>query len=439
MDLEQVRVEHAPPNDKLYGNPLLGVQATGGSTAIRAAWKPMREAGATARTMLVAAAAKRWNVDPASCRAQGGEVSTRRPGESLAYGELAADAARMPVPQNVALKRPEEFKLIGNRREASRRIGKVDGTAVYGIDVRLPGMKIATLAQSPDLRRPGQARRRCRRQVCRRRASDRATRRCGRRRGRPHGSCEQGTRGACNRVGRRPARRAQDGRHRGASSKRRRSSSGPVAQNIGDVERAMAGAAAKVDAIYQVPFLAHAAMEPMNCTVHRSQGQLRSLGRQSGHRKRPGRRGEDSRPAAGQGPGPQSSDRRRLRAAAGSRRRRPRRPDRAACRRPGQGRLDPRGGHPARHVPALLVRQALRRSRRERESRSPGATVLQDRRSSRDGCLRRSRMASIPTAPKARSIWSMRFRTCTSNMCGWSRPAFRPPSGAASGRRTMSS
>src|SRR5262249_24063893 len=75
VDLKQVRLEHAPPNEKLYGNPLLGgVQATGNSNAVRAAWQPLRQAGAVARTMLVAAAAKRWNVDPASCRAQSGEV-----------------------------------------------------------------------------------------------------------------------------------------------------------------------------------------------------------------------------------------------------------------------------------------------------------------------------------------------------------------------------
>ena len=80
---------------------------------MRGAWKPLREAGATARTMLVAAAAKRWNVDPASCRAQSGEVLHAPTGRRLNYGELAADAARMPVPENVALKQPEDFKLIG--------------------------------------------------------------------------------------------------------------------------------------------------------------------------------------------------------------------------------------------------------------------------------------------------------------------------------------
>src|SRR5258707_10948250 len=96
VDLKQVRLEHAPPNEKLYGNPLLaGVQATGNSNAVRAAWQPLRQAGAIARTMLVAAAAKRWNVDPASCRAQSGEVLHAPTGRGFKYGELAADAARL--------------------------------------------------------------------------------------------------------------------------------------------------------------------------------------------------------------------------------------------------------------------------------------------------------------------------------------------------------
>src|SRR4051794_23800949 len=150
VDLSQVRLEHAPPDEKRYGNPLLGgLQATGNSNAVRASWQPMRQAGATARTMLIAAAAKRWNVDPASCRAQSGEVlhvaTTRR----LKYGELVADAVRIPVPNNVALKRPEDFKLIGTPAKRLDTPAKVNGTAVYGIDVRPPGVKIATLAQSP--------------------------------------------------------------------------------------------------------------------------------------------------------------------------------------------------------------------------------------------------------------------------------------------------
>src|SRR6266700_464539 len=91
VDLKQVRLEHAPPNEKLYGNPLLGgIQATGNSNAVRASWQPLRQAGATARTMLVSAAAKRWKVDPESCRAQSGEVLHTPTRRSIKYGALAA-------------------------------------------------------------------------------------------------------------------------------------------------------------------------------------------------------------------------------------------------------------------------------------------------------------------------------------------------------------
>src|SRR5215470_2551617 len=149
VDLKQVHLEHAPPNEKLYANPLLGVQATGNSNAIRGAWQPLRQAGATARTMLVAAAAKRWNVDPATCHAERGEVVHAPTGRRIAYGDLAADAAGMPVPANVALKQPQDFKLIGTPAKRLDTPAKVNGTAVYGIDVRPPGVRIATLAQSP--------------------------------------------------------------------------------------------------------------------------------------------------------------------------------------------------------------------------------------------------------------------------------------------------
>src|SRR5437588_2397403 len=116
---------------------------------MRGAWKPLRQAGATARTMLVAAAAKRWNVDPASCRAQRGEVLHSATGRRAKFGDLATDAARMPVPESVTLKRPADFKLIGTPAKRLDTPAKVNGTALYGIDARPPGVKFATLAQSP--------------------------------------------------------------------------------------------------------------------------------------------------------------------------------------------------------------------------------------------------------------------------------------------------
>ena len=267
VDLDQVQVKHAPPNDKLYANPLLGFQATGGSTAIRAAWTPMREAGATARIMLVAAAAKRWNVDPGTCRAQSGEVIHAPTGRKLSYGELATDAAEAPVPQNVTLKRPQDFRLIGKPAKRLDAAGKVDGTAVYGIDVQLPGMKMATLAQSPVF--GGRIKR----------VDDNAAKSVA---GvRKIVQLDDAVAVVADHMGAAKKGLAalviewDDGPHAhlktddiAAELEKATLNPGAVAQSIGDVDQAMASAASSVDAIYQVPFLAHATMEPMNCTVH---------------------------------------------------------------------------------------------------------------------------------------------------------------------------
>src|SRR5256712_5642149 len=151
VGLDQIHLEHAPPDDKLYANPIFRFQATGGSTSVKGLYEPMRRAGATARTMLIAAAATRWKVDPASCRAERGTVIHSDSRRRMSYGGLASAAAAQPVPQNVVLKRPQDFKLIGTPAKRLDTPAKVNGTARYSIDVRLPGMKIATVAASPVL------------------------------------------------------------------------------------------------------------------------------------------------------------------------------------------------------------------------------------------------------------------------------------------------
>src|SRR5712692_2048600 len=267
VDLKQVRLEHAPPDEKLYANPLLGVQATGNSNAIRGAWQPLRQAGATARTMLVSAAAKRWNVDPASCRAQSGEVRHAPTGRRLKYGELTADAARLPVPENVALKRPADFKLIGTPAKRLDTPSKVNGTAVYGIDARPPGVKIATLAQSPvvggRVKNVDDAKAKAVKGVRQIVRLDDAV------------AVVADHMGAAKKGLAALVIEWDDGPHAQpdtqtivAQLEKATLNSGAVAQNIGDTEKAMATAATKVEATYQVPFLAHATMEPMNCTVH---------------------------------------------------------------------------------------------------------------------------------------------------------------------------
>jgi isoquinoline 1-oxidoreductase subunit beta len=267
VDLKHVQLEHAPPNEKLYGNPMLGgLQATGNSNAIRASWQPLRHAGATARSMLVAAAAKRWNVDPGSCRAQSGEVLHPPTGRRIKYGDLAAAAARMPVPESVALKRPGKFKLIGTPAKRLDTPAKVNGSALFGIDARPPGVKIATLAQAPvfggRLKSLDPAAAKGVKGVRQIVELDDAV------------AVVADHMGAAKKGLMALAIEWDDGPHAKLSTdqivaelEKATLDSGPVAQNIGDVDRAMASAVTKVEATYQVPFLAHATMEPMNCTV----------------------------------------------------------------------------------------------------------------------------------------------------------------------------
>ena len=267
VNLKQVRLEHAPPNEKLYANPLLGVQATGNSNAMRGGWKPLREAGATARIMLVAAAARRWNADLTSCRAQDGEVIHDATGRRLKYGDLAAEAAQMPVPEKVTLKRPEDFKLIGTPAKRLDAAGKVNGTASYGIDVRPAGVKIATLVQSPvfggRLKNLDDSEAKAVKGVRQIVRLDDAVAVVA-----DHmGAAKKGL--AALKI------EWDDGPHASLSTAQiagqlEHATLGPgtVAQNSGDADKALAGAVTKVEAMYQLPFLAHATMEPMNCTVH---------------------------------------------------------------------------------------------------------------------------------------------------------------------------
>jgi isoquinoline 1-oxidoreductase beta subunit len=267
VGLKQVRLEHAPPNEKLYANPMLGIQATGNSNAIRGAWKPLREAGATARVMLIAAAAKRWGVDTRSCHAQEGEVIHTSTWRKLKYGELAADAAQMPVPTNVVLKKPEEFKLIGTPAKRLDASGKVNGTAVYGMDVRPPGVKIATLAQSPvfggRLKSVDDTAAKAVKGVRQIVRLDDAI------------AVVADHMGAAKKGLEALKIEWDEGTHAGLSTQdvareleQATLKTGSVAQHIGDADKVMANAATKIEASYQLPFLAHATMEPMNCTVH---------------------------------------------------------------------------------------------------------------------------------------------------------------------------
>jgi isoquinoline 1-oxidoreductase subunit beta len=148
-DFSKVALEHAPPSDKLYGNPMFGIQATGNSNSIRAWWKQLRTAGASTRAMLVQAAAKQWQVDPTSCTTSNSEVLHKASGRRLSYGALAVAASNEVPPKDVALKDPKDFVLIGKPLKRLDTPDKVNGKVVYGIDAMLPGMKFATLRKCP--------------------------------------------------------------------------------------------------------------------------------------------------------------------------------------------------------------------------------------------------------------------------------------------------
>jgi isoquinoline 1-oxidoreductase subunit beta len=269
VGLDQVRLEHAPPDDALYANAILHVQATGLSSSVRAFWTPLRQAGAVARILLIAAAAKQWGVDPATCRARHGAVSDQAGTRRLRYGDLADAAAGlpMPAPDSVALKDAKDFTLIGTPAKRLDAPDKVNGRAAYGIDTRLPGMGIAAIAISPvfggKVKSVDEAAARAVRGVRQVVRIDNAVAVVA-----DHlGAAKKGLGAA--------AVRWDDGPNATLSSadivrqlEEASKQPGAVARDEGDAAGALAGAARRIDAVYQLPFLAHAAMEPMNCTVH---------------------------------------------------------------------------------------------------------------------------------------------------------------------------
>jgi len=265
-DFSSVVLEHAPANEKLYANPAFGIQATGGSTSLRVFWKPLREAGASARAMLVHAAAREWQVDPASCTASNGEVIDKKSGRKLSYGALAANASGERPPKDVAPKDPKDFVLIGKPLKRLDTPDKVNGKAVYGIDAILPGMKFATLKACPVF---------------------------GGKVGKVDDSAAKKIPGV-QKIVVLDDTVAVVGDHMWAAKKgldalvvdwdegpnARLSSNdiwqdlraasekdGVVAKSTGDIAKGLA-TGSRLDASYELPFLAHATMEPLNATVH---------------------------------------------------------------------------------------------------------------------------------------------------------------------------
>jgi len=267
VDVDKVRIEHSPPDDKLYANPLIGLQVTGGSTSVRASWENIRRAAATAREMLIVAAARQWQVDPATCRAEKGVVVHKPSGRKTGYGKLVDAAAKLPLPEKVALKTPAEFKLVGKPHRRLDTAGKVNGSAKFGIDTRLPGMKFAVVAISPvfggKLIAVDEAKAKAVPGVTQVVRLDDAVAVVA-----IHTwAAKQGLAAADPQWDPGPNAKLSTAdvvKQLAAAVEK----PGAVARQEGDAAKAIAGAAGKVEAVYQQPFLAHAAMEPMNCTVH---------------------------------------------------------------------------------------------------------------------------------------------------------------------------
>src|SRR5712672_3452373 len=265
-DLKQVTLQHAPPNDKLYGNPTFGLQVTGNSNSIRAFWKPLRNAGAGARAMLVQAAAQQWQVEPANCSTANGEVTHPPSGRKLSYGALAAAAGSQTPPKDVALKDPKDFALIGKPLKRLDTPDKVNGKAVYGIDAMLADMKFATLKACPVFGgKVGKV-------------DDSAAKKIpGVQKiivlddlvavvGDPMWEAKKGLdalvvtwdEGANAKISSKDI-----WQHLRTASEK----DGAVAKSTGDIAKGLA-TGDRLDASYELPFLAHAAMEPLNATVH---------------------------------------------------------------------------------------------------------------------------------------------------------------------------
>jgi isoquinoline 1-oxidoreductase beta subunit len=267
VGLDQIKPEAAPPDNALYADPNLGEQATGGSTSTLSGWEALRKAGAAARLMLVNAAASQWHVDPASCTADRGVVHHAASGRSLTYGQLATAAAQQPVPKDVPLKPASAFKLIGTSPKRIDQAGKVDGSLQFGMDVQVPGMKIGTVAASPVLggRLVGinEAAARAVPGVRDIVTLDNAVAVIG-----DHmWAAITGLRAAAAQWDDGPnAHINSDGIVQALAEASQ--NDGVDAKKAGDPHAAIAGAAKQIDAVYQLPFLSHAPMEPINTTLH---------------------------------------------------------------------------------------------------------------------------------------------------------------------------
>ena len=264
-DWTKVRVESAPV-DPAYNHPAFGMQMTGGSTSVWSSWEQMRKAGATAKAMLIAAAAATWKVDPSSLRAEKGFVIHDASSRRLSFGALAETAATMTPPKDVVLKDAKDFKIVGKPTRRLDTPEKVNGKAQFGLDVTVPGMLVALIQRPPVF--GGKALK----------VDDTKTKAVPDviAIGQPSFGVVVVAKGFWAAKKGRDALQVQwdDGPNAALSTDALREefralakTPGVVAKKEGDAAAALAGAATKLEAEYEVPYLAHAMMEPLNCVV----------------------------------------------------------------------------------------------------------------------------------------------------------------------------
>ncbi|MCM2359929.1 MAG: molybdopterin-dependent oxidoreductase, partial [Geobacteraceae bacterium] len=264
-DWRRIRVESSPV-DPVYNHTMFGaMMVTGGSSSVRSEWDRVSRAGAAAREMLIAAAAKRWKVRPASCRAEKGRV-IHASGKALSYGQLAEAAARLPVPKEIRLKSPAAYRIIGKPLHRLDSPAKVNGTARFGLDVHVPGMLTAVIARPPVF------------------GGKVASVKSEKARAVPGvvAVVQVPSGVAVVATGFWPAQQGRDaleiawddgaGAALSTAGMRQEyaglaATPGLVARREGDPEQALPRAARQLSAEYEVPYLAHATMEPLNCFV----------------------------------------------------------------------------------------------------------------------------------------------------------------------------
>jgi len=264
-DWTKIRVEPAPV-DPAYNHPIYGVQITGGSTSTWSEWDRLRKAGAAARQMLLAAAAQTWNVDPSTCRTGNGHVIHASSQRRLSYGELVEKASTLTPPQNVTLKDPKDFKIIGKAIKRLDTPDKTNGKAVFGLDVNVPGMLVAVVARPPVF--GGKLK------------SFNADKTKAVPGVRYVVEIERGVAVVADgfwpaKLGREALEIVWDEGPRASLDSRTQreeyaglaKKTGVVAKNEGEAVSALSKASKKLEAIYDLPYLAHATMEPMNCVA----------------------------------------------------------------------------------------------------------------------------------------------------------------------------